>query len=67
MNTAHRDQQGPVQPVIGPHLFQPGLQLAFQVNHLLEILEEDKKAKDIVTASHDGAKNVVTHPFIRDS
>ena len=39
-----------------------GLQSAFQVNHLLEILEEHKKAKD-TAASQEGAKNVVTCPI----
>ena len=39
-----------------------GLQSAFRVNHLLEILEEHKKAKDTAT-SQEGAKSVVTHPI----
>ena len=39
-----------------------GLQSAFQVNHLLEILEEYKKAKD-TAASQEGAESVVTHPI----
>ena len=40
-----------------------GLQSAFQVNHLLEILEEHKKAKD-TTASQEGAKTIVTHTIL---
>ena len=36
-----------------------GLQSAFHINHLLEILEEHKKAKD-TAASQEGAKSVVT-------
>ena len=39
-----------------------GLQSAFQVNHLLEILEEYKKAKDMVT-SQEGAESVMTRPI----
>ena len=39
-----------------------GLQSAFRVNHLLEILEEHKKAKD-TAASQEGAKSVVTRPI----
>ena len=39
-----------------------GLQSAFRVNHLLEILEEHKKAKDTV-ASQEGAKSVMTRPI----
>ena len=38
------------------------LQSAFQVNHLLEILEDHKKAKD-TAASQEGAKSIVTHPI----
>ena len=38
-----------------------GLQSAFQINHLLEILEDHKKAKD-TGASQEGAKSVMTHP-----
>ena len=39
-----------------------GLKSAFHINHLLEILEELKKAKD-TAASQEGAKSVVTHPI----
>ena len=39
-----------------------GLQSAFQINHLLEILEDHKKAKD-TAASQEGAKSVVTRPI----
>ena len=39
-----------------------GLQSAFQVNHLLEILEEYKKAKD-TEASQEGTKSVMTCPI----
>ena len=39
-----------------------GLQSAFQVNHLLEILEEHKKAKD-TAASQKGEESVVTQPI----
>ena len=39
-----------------------GLQSAFRVNHLLEILEEHKKAKD-TAASQKGEESVVAHPI----
>ena len=39
-----------------------GLQSAFQVNHLLEILEQYKKSKD-TAGSQEGVKCVVTHPI----
>ena len=70
MKLVVRDQQGQliltcptcrqVTPV--PANGVTGLQSAFQVNHLLEILEEHKKAKD-TAASQKGAKSVVAHPI----
>ena len=39
-----------------------GLQSVFQVNHLLEILEQHKKAKDAAT-SQEVVKSDVTHPI----
>ena len=70
MKLVVRDQQGQliltcptcrqVTPV--PANGVTGLQSAFQVNHLLEILEEHKKAKD-TAASQEGAKSVVTRPI----
>ena len=64
-----RDQQGQLtltcptcrQATPVPANGVAGLQSAFQVNHLLEILEEHKKAKD-TAASQEEAKSVVTHP-----
>ena len=70
MKLVVRDQQGQliltcptcrqVTPV--PANGVTGLQSAFQVNHLLEILEEHKKAKD-TAASQEGAKSVITCPI----
>ena len=70
MKLVIRDQQGQLiltcptccQATPVPADGVAGLQSAFQVNHLLEILEEHKKAKD-TTASQEGAKTVVTYPF----
>ena len=69
MNLVVRDQQGQliltcptcrqVTPV--PANGVAGLQSAFHLYPLLEILEEHKKAKD-TAASQEGAKSVVTHP-----
>ena len=39
-----------------------GFPSVVHINHLLEILEEHKKAKD-TAASQEGAKSVVTHPI----
>ena len=69
MKLVVRDQQGQLtlicptcrQATPVPANGVTGLQSAFQVNHLLEILKEHKKAKD-TAASQEGAKNVVTHP-----
>ena len=65
-----RDQQGQLiltcptcrQATPVPANGVAGLQSAFQVNHLLEILEEHKKAKD-TAVSQEGAKSVVTCPI----
>ena len=65
-----RDQQGQLiltcptcrQATPVPANGVTGLQSAFQVNHLLEILEEHKKAKD-TAASLEGAKSVVICPI----
>ena len=65
-----RDQQGQLiltcptcrQATPVPANGVAGLQSAFQVNHLLEILEEHKKAKD-TAASQEGAKSVMTPPI----
>ena len=70
MKLVVRDQQGQLiltcptcrQTTPVPANGVAGLQSAFQVNHLLEILEEYKKAKDTV-ASQEGAESVVTHPI----
>ena len=69
MKLVVRDQQGQLiltcptcrQATPVPANGVAGLQSAFQVNPLLEILEEHKKAKD-TAASLEGAKSVVTHP-----
>ena len=67
MKLVVRDEQGQLS-LICPTCRQPtpilangvaGLQSAFRVNHLLEILEE---AKD-TAASQEGAKSVVTRPI----
>ena len=70
MKLVVRDQQGQLiltcptcrQATPVPANGVTGLQSAFQVNHLLEILEEHKKAKD-TAASQEGAKSVVTRPI----
>ena len=70
MKLVVRDQQGQLiltcptcrQATPVPANGVAGLQSAFQVNHLLEILEEHKKAKD-TTASQEEAKRVVTRPM----
>ena len=62
-----RDQQGQLiltcptcrQATPVPANGVAGLQSAFHINHLLEILEEHKKAKD-TAASQEGTKSVVT-------
>ena len=69
MKLVVRDQQGQLiltcptcrQATPVPANGVAGLQSAFQVNHLLEILEEHKKAKD-TAANQEGAKSVVTRP-----
>ena len=69
MKLVVRDQQGQLiltcptcrQATSVPANGVAGLQSAFQVNHLLEILEDHKKAKD-TAASQEGAKSVMTHP-----
>ena len=69
MKLVVRDQQGQLiltcptcrQATPVPDDGVAGLQSAFQVNPLLEILEEHKKPKD-TAASQEGAKSVVTHP-----
>ena len=69
MKLVVRDQQGQLtltcptcrQATPVPANGVAGLQSAFQVNPLLEILEEHKKAKD-TAANQEGAKSVVTHP-----
>ena len=70
MKLVVRDQQGlliltcPIcrQATSVPANGVAGLQSAFQVNHLLEILKEYKKAKD-TAASQEGVESVVTHPI----
>ena len=70
MKLVVRDQQGlliltcPIcrQATSVPANGVADLQSAFQVNHLLEILEEYKKAKD-TAASQEGVESVVTHPI----
>ena len=67
MKLVVRDQQGQLvltcptcrQATPVPANGVAGLQSAFRVNHLLEILEEHKKAKD-TAASQEGAKSVMT-------
>ena len=67
MKLVVRDQQGQLvltcptcrQATPVPANGVADLQSAFQVNHLLEILEEHKKAKD-TAASQKGAKSVMT-------
>ena len=71
MKLVVRDQQGQLiltcptcrQATSVPANGVVGLQSAFQINHLLEILEDHKKAKD-TAASQEGAKSVMTHPSI---
>ena len=66
MKLVVRDQQGRLiltcptcrQATPVPANGVAGLQSAFHINHLLEILEEHKKAKD-TAASQEGAKSVV--------
>ena len=72
MKLVVRDQQGQLiltcptcrQATPVPANGVTGLQSAFRVNHLLEILEEYKKAKD-TAASQEGAESAVTHPVHR--
>ena len=68
MKLVVRDQQGQLaltcptcrQATPVPANGVAGLQSAFHLNPLLEILEEHKKAKD-TAASQEGAKSVITH------
>ena len=70
MKLVVRDQQGQLiltcptcrQATPVPANGVAGLQSAFQVNHLIEILEDHKKAKDTATGQ-EGAESVVMCPI----